>query len=108
MTLTPILDDSTGVVIRECLDSPKNLMPAHCRLILCKEIEMKNVLLLVPFTVLLASCDASSVPSVDDLRSDKALLEKTGEECRNMSRSEIRESKACLNWGLATMQGIEK
>ncbi len=69
---------------------------------------MKNVLLLVPFAVLLAACGDSSVPSVDDLLSDKALLEKTGEECRKMSRSEIRESEACLNWGLATMQGTEK
>ena len=69
---------------------------------------MKNVLLLVPFTVLLAACGGPSVPSVDDLLSDEALLEKTGEECRKMSRSEIRESAACLNWGLATMQGIEK
>ena len=31
VTLTPILVDSTGVVIWECLGSPKNLMPAHCR-----------------------------------------------------------------------------
>ena len=69
---------------------------------------MKSVLLLVPLTVMLAACGESSVPSVDDLLSDEALLEKTGEECRKMSRSEIRESDACLNWGLATMQGIEK
>ena len=69
---------------------------------------MKSVLLLVPLTVMLAACGESSVPSVDDLLSDEALLEKTGEECRKMSRSEIRESKACLNWGLATMQGTDK
>ncbi len=69
---------------------------------------MKSVLLLVPLTVMLAACGESSVPSVDDLLSDEALLEKTGEECRKMSRSEMRASDACYNWGLATMQGIEK
>ncbi len=31
LTLTPILDDSTGIVIWECLGSPTNLIPAPCR-----------------------------------------------------------------------------
>ena len=66
---------------------------------------MKSVLLLVPLTVMLAACGESSVPSVDDLLSDEALLEKTGEECRKMSISEMRASDACYHWGLATMQG---
>ena len=69
---------------------------------------MRNVLLVVLFTVMLAACGAPSVPSVDDLVSDEALLEKTGEECGKMSSSKFRESDACYNWGLATMQVIEK
>ncbi len=69
---------------------------------------MKNVLLLVPLTVMLAACGASSVPSVDDLVADEALFKKTGDECAKLPESEIEDSEACMNWVTAGMQVMDK
>ncbi len=69
---------------------------------------MKNVLLLVPLTVMLAACGASSVPSVDDLVADEALLEKTVDECTKLSESEIEDIEACMNVATASLQISDK
>ncbi len=69
---------------------------------------MKNVLLIVPMTVMLAACGASSVPSVDDLVADDALFKKTTDECVKLPESEFEDSEACMNLATASIQVIDK
>ena len=70
---------------------------------------MKNVLLLVPLTVMLTACGSpSNAPSVDDLVADQALYTKTVKECGKMSESEMENSEACTNVMTAAPLIMEK
>ena len=65
----------------------------------------KKNLLVIPFILALSACGA---PSVESLKSDKALLEDTMHECQQMKPSEAREDDACKNAAEAYQQLIKE
>ena len=70
-----------------------------------KEIEMKKVLLAVPFVMMLTAC---GTPSVEELTADKDLMKEAIAECTAMAPADAQESELCMNANKANMEIMTK
>jgi len=67
-------------------------------------MKLKLIFVIGLVGIILAACGA---PSVNDLKEDQALLQKTMAKCMTMPPEENQKDQACINARLA-MQEIQK